>query len=101
MVTHTECEFETVWTEWRALLVSCQDYAVLSGWRFLLTDFMRLNGPGGPAMAAAREKALPMALEYADRVQSCAAVEATDPPRLVAEFYACQRLVASEVRVHF
>ena len=41
---------------------------------------------------------MPMALEYGDRIRACldACNDGAEPPRLLTEFQACQRLVASE-----
>lgn len=93
-------ELLTPWAEWRALLVACESYAILTGWRFVLADLMRLDQPSdSDAMRATRERAIPTALEYADRLQACKAAldgGCTQPPRLLDEFKACQRLVASE-----
>jgi len=100
MVVHDRALRQTPWDEWRALLVACHDYAVISGWRFVNADFMNLSQKRHEkdGLNAARERGLPMALEYADRIRAC--VEATrsgaPPPRLVEEFQACQRLVSQE-----
>lgn len=100
MVVHVRALSQTPWQEWRALLVACHDYAVISGWRFVNADFMNLSQKRHEkdGLNAARERGLPMALEYADRIRAC--VEATrsgaPPPRLVEEFQACQRLVSQE-----
>ena len=96
MVQHVdyECAFE----EWRPLLAACDAYASLTGWRFVLSDFMRLQGRDSDELRAARESAMPMALEFADRVRGCAGSYAggATKPRLVTEFEACQRLVSTE-----
>merc|ERR1719231_563320 len=88
------------WQEWRALLVACHDYAVLSGWRFVNADFMNLaqKRHEKDGLNAARERGLPMALEYADRIRACveASQSGAPSPRLVDEFRACQRLVSQE-----
>ena len=94
-----EKEFDTAYAEWRPLLAACESYAVASGWRFVLADFMRMDGREAQgADQASRERAMPMALEYADRARACAtAVSAgAEPPRLFTEFQACQRYVARE-----
>ena len=91
-----------VWREWAALIEACSEYAALSGWRFVGHDFLNLDSPASSAVRAAKTRALPTALEYADRVRSCAAAAIVaaaagePPPELVSEFQACQRLVASE-----
>lgn len=97
MVSH-DPSFRTVWTEWAALVESCEPYAALCGWRFVKADFMAFR-PGEPdEMRSVKERALPMALEFADRIQACivACDHGAEPPRLLSEFQACQRLVASE-----
>ena len=43
MVVHDRALRQTPWQEWRALLVACHDYAVISGWRFVNADFMNLS----------------------------------------------------------
>lgn len=90
--------FSTAFAEWWPLLAACSEYAHLSGWRFVKGDFMRLDGREAPGVPEAREKAMPMALEYADRVCACLAAlaEGAEPPRLLTEFQACQRLIARE-----
>jgi len=85
--------------EWRALLVACEDYANLTGWRFVLSDFMAFQErQGTEALNAAREAAMPTALDYADRVRSCATAcsDGAAKPHLITEFEACQRIVATE-----
>lgn len=54
--------------------------------------------PGNDKLRMAQEQAMPMALDYADRVKACleASKNGAEPPRLLTEFQACQRLVASE-----
>ena len=95
MVVH-RADFTSDYPEWSALLGACEDYAMLCGWRFVLADFMDLENQGQSAeLRSAREKALPMALAYADRVRAAAA-HSTAPTRLVSEFQHCQRMVASE-----
>jgi len=88
------------WQEWKELLVACHDYAVLSGWRFVLADFMNLSQRRHEAdgLNAAREHAMPTALDFGDRVRACSEACKTGaaPTRLVDEFKACQRLVSSE-----
>jgi hypothetical protein len=83
---------------WQPLLIACDDYARLSGWRFTLAEFMRMDGEAQrPELHAARIRAMPTALEYADRVTRL--VSSQVPPEqspLLGEFCACQRLVASE-----
>jgi len=98
MVERDGGEFDTPFAEWGPLLATCERYACLTGWRFVLSDFMHLQRRESAELAAARESALPMALEYADRVRACADACATGAakPRLVTEFEACQRLVATE-----
>ena len=89
------CDFP----EWRRLLDACEEYAKLRGWRFVESDFMNLAERHEVAeLVAARERAMPVALEYGDRVRACttACAEGAEPPRLVAEFEACQRLVSAE-----
>lgn len=99
MVATSFTSSSSVYAEWRALLIACEPYASLSGWRFVKCDFMRLDGREAAGMAEAREKAMPMALEYADRVRACVTALADgidQPPRLLTEFQACQRYVARE-----
>ena len=50
----------TPWQEWRALLVACHDYAVISGWRFVNADFMNLSQKRHEkdGLNAARERGL-------------------------------------------
>lgn len=91
----------SVWSEWAALVGACEAYATLCGWRFVKADFMNLQknrGEHRDAMRAAQERAMPMALEYGDRIRACldACNDGAEPPRLLTEFQACQRLVASE-----
>jgi len=94
----TNPDFSTDYTEWKALLAACESYATLSGWRFVLADFMRMDRRETPGMAEARERAMPMALEFADRARACAAAVSAgaEPPRLYSEFQVCQRYVARE-----
>lgn len=96
MVQHVDydCAFE----EWRPLLAACDSYASLTGWRFVLADFMHLQGRESSDLRAARELAMPLALDFADRVRACAAAVADGAakPRLITEFEACQRIVATE-----
>ena len=96
MVQHVEyqCAFE----EWRPLLAACDAYASMTGWRFVLSDFMQLQGRDSDELRAARESAMPMALEFADRVRGCVGsyADGATKPRLVTEFEACQRLVSTE-----
>ena len=89
--------FESSYPEWSELLGACEDYAVLSGWRFSLSDFMNLSERHSPEMGAAKERALPTALEFGDRVRACASArDGGAQPRLLAEFEACQRRVSAE-----
>jgi len=100
MVAHASADkYDTAYVEWRPLLAACEVYAQLSGWRFVRADFMRLESKGeSEELRTAREQAMPMALEFADRVASCkqALAEGAEPPRLLTEFQVCQRLVATE-----
>ena len=69
----------------------------LCGWRFVLSDFMCFDQRQEKSdLRIAQEKAMPMALEYADRLHACGAAHAAgaEPPRLLAEFEAAQRFVA-------
>lgn len=88
------------WKEWKELIRACHKYAILSGWRFVLSDFMNLAQKRHEAdgLNEARESAMPMALDYGDRVRACveAAKAGATSPRLVDEFEACQRLVSQE-----
>jgi hypothetical protein len=87
MVTHTpyQCAFD----EWAPLLAACHDYATLTGWRFVKADFMQINGANdAEAVHAARERACANATKSDARVG--------EQSRLLAEYHACQRLVASE-----
>ena len=98
MVLTSPCS-DSAYVEWRELLTACENYARLTGWRFVGDDFMRLDQRHeNDDLRAAREAAMPTALEYADRVRACADAAATgaEPPRLLADFQAAQRLVASE-----
>lgn len=103
MVTQAVAEttYSTAFPEWRDLLAMCDEYASLTGWRFVKQDFMNMGMAAHDDMdkiRAARERAMPVALEYAHRI--AAIIEATkagaEPTRLLTEFDACQRLVASE-----
>ena len=91
-----------VWTHWRELIDAAGPYAKLTGWRFVLHDFMALDRPQDPAeLRAARARAMPTVVEFGERVRACAAAlesaaPSAPPPELVSEFRACQRLVASE-----
>jgi hypothetical protein len=110
MVTHKVSTTTpvSVWGEWSPLVAACGSYAKLCGWRFVRADFMNMNrvralgsepqSPGNDDLRMAQEQAMPMALEYADRVKACleASKCGAEPPRLLTEFQACQRLVASE-----
>jgi hypothetical protein len=93
---------DTPFPHWAGLLDACEEFAALSGWRFILADFMRMeeadSSAGSPAQAAARARALPTALEYADRVAALVAMAPAEreASRLYAEFALCQRLVAKE-----
>lgn len=100
MVTHDTdaTQYDCAFDEWRALLAACHEYAALKGWRFVKLDLMTGLGDTRESeeLRAARERAMPMALAYADRVRACLAAsqEGAEPPRLLSEFHACQRLVA-------
>ena len=65
---------DTPYPHWAELLEACEEFAVLSGWRFILVDFMRMDAAdgtaGAPIEAAARARAMPTALHYADRVRA-------------------------------
>eukprot|EP00316_Scyphosphaera_apsteinii_P020875 CAMPEP_0119301644 /NCGR_PEP_ID=MMETSP1333-20130426/3380_1 /TAXON_ID=418940 /ORGANISM="Scyphosphaera apsteinii, Strain RCC1455" /LENGTH=356 /DNA_ID=CAMNT_0007303767 /DNA_START=58 /DNA_END=1128 /DNA_ORIENTATION=- len=79
-------------TEWQELLDACTDYATKRGWRFDMTDFMDLDSAAKDHEAqAARIKAMPVALQYADRLATPSAY-----PELLAQFRRCQQLVAVE-----
>lgn len=98
MVRHDD-EFVCDFAEWSPLLSACEKYAALCGWRFVLADFMKLgNEHDSDEFRQAREKAMPMALAYADRVRAIGAAcgDGAAAPRLLTEFQVCQRLVASE-----
>ena len=72
MVLTSPCS-DSAYVEWRELLTACEDYARLTGWRFVGDDFMRLDQRHeNDDLRAAREAAMPTALEYADRVRACA-----------------------------
>lgn len=100
MVTHPQpTEPVSVWSEWAPLVGACEAYAKLCGWRFIKADFMNLQKQmENTALREAQEHAMPMALHYADRIQSCLGAwqAGAEPSRLLTEFQACQRLVASE-----
>jgi len=98
MVKHDD-EFACDFAEWSPLLSACEKYATLCGWRFVLAEFMKLdNKHDSDELREAREKAMPMALAFADRVRAVSAAcgDGATAPRLLSEFQACQRLVASE-----
>ncbi|KAJ1616270.1 hypothetical protein T492DRAFT_23224 [Pavlovales sp. CCMP2436] len=63
---------DTPYPHWAELLDACEDFAALSGWRFILSDFMRMEAADGsvgtPRVAAAMAQAMPTALHYADQV---------------------------------
>ena len=82
---------------WQPLLDACEDYARLSGWRFSRAEFMNLERQPSGALHAARVKAMPVALDYGERVAKVAAQHAApEASALLGEFCQCQRLVANE-----
>jgi len=99
---------DTPYPHWAELVDACEDYAALSGWRFVRSDFMRLDDDPPSANAAtgkrekeekaARARAMPVALDFGDRVRALASAppRARDSDPLYGEFALCQKLVASE-----
>mmetsp|Transcript_18805 Transcript_18805/g.48447 ORF Transcript_18805/g.48447 Transcript_18805/m.48447 type:complete len:355 (+) Transcript_18805:203-1267(+) len=89
---------DTPFPHWAELLEACEEYSTISGWRFLLYDFMRLDDNLSAAERSAREAALPVALQYADDVKALVRAHPNARMRspLFAEFVLCQKLVASE-----
>mmetsp|Transcript_18435 Transcript_18435/g.49574 ORF Transcript_18435/g.49574 Transcript_18435/m.49574 type:complete len:289 (+) Transcript_18435:112-978(+) len=99
---------DTPYPHWAELVDACEDYAALSGWRFVLSDFMRLDDASAPddahasdrdkQEAEARRRAMPVALTFADDVRALAALplSAREDSPFYGEFLLCQRLVASE-----
>ena len=58
------------YTAWRELLDALEPYAQITGWRFVLADFMRLDDPKpSPELTAAQERAMPVVLDFAERLQ--------------------------------
>lgn len=83
----TACHF----TNWADLITACNVYATLSGWRFVKSEFMNLEAPQvSREMHQARLDAMPMVLDFADRVG-----EASADSELIAEFIHCQKIVAT------
>ena len=78
--------------EWAELLSECEEWAVSQGWRFSLGTLMQVVPPDSP-LYAAQARALPVALEYGDRVRATMFIADS---RLVCEFKRCQELVAQE-----
>ena len=93
-----------VWPHWAELVDAARAYATLTGWRFTVADFMSGLSEAKPQSEetrVAKAEAMPMALEFADRIKACldaatTAAAGEQPPLLIAEFGACQRLVAAE-----
>uniref|UniRef100_A0A7S0L7G8 Uncharacterized protein n=1 Tax=Coccolithus braarudii TaxID=221442 RepID=A0A7S0L7G8_9EUKA len=91
------CAFQS----WAPLLTICAEYARLSGWRFQVDDFLDIDSNlhrGGPAMHAARVKAMPTILDWGERVQAIAV--SGQRSGLLDEFLLCQRLTTSEAVVN-
>lgn len=77
--------------QWSQLLDACEDYAVLQGWRFDQDHFMSLDQAEAEQARAARVKAMPVALTYADRLKTT-----DDASPLLAELRLCEQFVAIE-----
>ena len=77
--------------QWDELLAACEEWAISQGWRFSSSALLQVRpeSPNYPGQA----RALPMALEYGDRIRGMQCF--SDEP-LLSEFRRCQELVAQE-----
>ena len=80
---------------WDELLAACEEWAISQGWRFSQSALFQVCSPESPNYAA-QARALPMALDYGDRVKGIQCF--ADQP-LLSEFRRCQGLVA-QAAVH-
>ena len=84
---------------WADLLEAFTPYAQLTGWRFSLGDFMRIDDPKvSDELRAAQEQALPLALDFGDQLRALSKLppsEANESP-LLQEFELAARKVARE-----
>ena len=78
--------------QWDELLAACEDWAISQGWRFSRSALLQVCDADSPNHDA-QARALPVALEYGDRIQEMQCF--TDEP-LMSEFRRCQELVAQE-----
>ena len=77
--------------QWDELLAACEEWAISQGWRFSTSALLQVR-PESPNYAG-QARALPMALEYGDRIRGMQCF--ADEP-LLSEFRRCQELVAQE-----
>lgn len=77
--------------QWDELLAACEEWAISQGWRFSSSALLQVR-PESPNYRG-QARALPMALEYGDRIRAMQCF--TDEP-LLSEFRRCQELVAQE-----
>jgi len=82
---------EEYFPAWAELLDACREYCRLSGWRFMPLDFDLRRPVPSPEALAARVRALPMVLRYAERCRS-----AGQEGPLLSEFRQSQRLLARD-----
>jgi len=85
------------YTAWRELLDALEPYAQITGWRFVLADFMRLDDPKpSPELTAAQERAMPVVLDFAERLQRIRASDNASESPVMQEYELSQRKVARE-----
>jgi len=77
--------------QWDELLAACEEWAISQGWRFSSSAMLQVH-PESPNYAA-QARALPVALEFGDRIRGMQCF--ADEP-LLSEFRRCQELVAQE-----
>lgn len=82
---------EEYFPAWAELLDACREYCRLSGWRFLPLDFDLRRPVSSPEALAARVRALPTIIRYAERCRS-----AGQEGPLLSEFRQSQRLLARD-----
>jgi hypothetical protein len=82
---------------WAELLEALEPYAQLSGFRFVLNDFMRMDDPKpSPELQAAQERAMPHVLDMGERLANIMGSGGSADTPLIQEFELCQRKVARE-----
>lgn len=82
---------------WRELLDALEPYAQITGWRFVLSDFMNLDGPKPhPRLLETQEAAMPVALDFGDRLKNVMASGIGNESPLIQEYELAQRKVSRE-----